>query len=153
MLSTLAYATNHEGSLCISRRSDVLDPASATGASVVLHQLLWIRCASNVEHAFKATDLLLQGGGFGLVCAGYRRRASARRSPNHLVVVVSFPPDSGNHSHCFCRNRSRLVRALLCVIDFRNEKKCGRLVSGQQSLSLPDSSYETTHSSSRFIFD
>jgi hypothetical protein len=29
--------------------------------------LLWIRCANNLEHAFKATDLLLQGGGFGLV--------------------------------------------------------------------------------------
>ena len=30
-------------------------------------RLLWIRCANNLEHAFKATDMLLQAGGFGLV--------------------------------------------------------------------------------------
>jgi len=28
---------------------------------------LWVRCAASLEHAFKATDLLLHAGGFGLV--------------------------------------------------------------------------------------
>jgi hypothetical protein len=31
------------------------------------NRLLWIRCAGNLEHAFKAADLLLHAGGFGLV--------------------------------------------------------------------------------------
>jgi hypothetical protein len=28
---------------------------------------LWVRCGGNLEHAFKAADLLLHAGGFGLV--------------------------------------------------------------------------------------
>ena len=43
------------------------DPASAAAAGVRLSQLMWVRCASNVEHALKAADMLAQGGGFGLV--------------------------------------------------------------------------------------
>ncbi len=32
-----------------------------------LGRLLWIRCAHNAEHALRAADLLIQGGGFGVV--------------------------------------------------------------------------------------
>ncbi len=67
MLATLAYATKHEEICVLIDTNDSFDPVSAAGAEVNLEQLLWIRCAANVEHAFKATDLLLQGGGFGIV--------------------------------------------------------------------------------------
>jgi hypothetical protein len=34
---------------------------------VKLQNLLWVRCNHSAEQALKATDLLIQGGGFGLV--------------------------------------------------------------------------------------
>ena len=46
---------------------DGFDPHSAAAAGVVLEHLLWIRCDHNVEHAFKAADLLLHAGGFGVI--------------------------------------------------------------------------------------
>ena len=67
MLSTLAHATHHDEVCALIDTNNCFDPATATAAGVDLDRLLWIRCASNIEHAFKAADLLLQGGGFGLV--------------------------------------------------------------------------------------
>ena len=67
MLSAFAHATTHEEVCALIDTNDVFDPLSARDARLDLDQLLWIRCASNIEHAFKATDLLLQGGGFGLI--------------------------------------------------------------------------------------
>jgi recombination protein RecA len=45
----------------------VFDPASAAEAGVELDRVLWVNCAGNAQHALKATDLLIQAGGFGLV--------------------------------------------------------------------------------------
>ncbi len=67
MLSALAHATAHEEVCALVDTSNAFDPGSATNAEINLERLLWIRCTNNLEHAFKATDLLLQGGGFGLV--------------------------------------------------------------------------------------
>jgi recombination protein RecA len=67
ILSTLAEATRREETCALVDASDTFDTASAAVAGIDLDQLLWIRCASNVEHAFKSVDLLLQGGGFGVV--------------------------------------------------------------------------------------
>jgi recombination protein RecA len=47
--------------------SDTFDPQSAAAAGVILSQLVWIRCGHDAEHAFKAADLLLHAGGFGVV--------------------------------------------------------------------------------------
>lgn len=49
---------------------DAFDPASAQAAGVRLPRLLWIRCRE-LEQALRATDLLLQGGGFGLVAVDF----------------------------------------------------------------------------------
>lgn len=43
------------------------DPASAIEAGVNLDRVLWVNCGGNAQHALKATDLLIQAGGFGLV--------------------------------------------------------------------------------------
>ncbi|MEP6912490.1 MAG: hypothetical protein ABI923_07035 [bacterium] len=67
LLLTLAAATNHEEVCALVDMNNTLDPESAGHANVNLDRLLWIRCDNNLEHAFKATDLLLQGGGFGIV--------------------------------------------------------------------------------------
>src|SRR5207248_4048174 len=57
------------------------DPASASAAGVRLDNLIWVRSAKNAEHALKAADLLIQGGGFGLVAMdlGDTPLATARR--------------------------------------------------------------------------
>jgi len=72
MLSALAEATGTRQESCVLvDASDAFDPASAEAAGVDLARLLWVRCSgtkfSNLEQVLKATDLLLQAGGFGMV--------------------------------------------------------------------------------------
>lgn len=67
MYSMLSYATRHEETCALVDTNDVFAPTAATAAGVDFDRLLWTRCAGNLEHAFKATDLLLHAGGFGLV--------------------------------------------------------------------------------------
>lgn len=105
MLATLAYATKHEEVCVLIDTNDTFDPVSAAEAEVNLEQLLWIRCAANMEHAFKAADLLLQGGGFGLVVLDigdvpprearriisswwYRFRRVVENTPTAFVVIA-----------------------------------------------------------------
>jgi len=105
MFSALAHAIMHEEVCALVDTSNVFDPNSASHAEINLERLLWIRCANNLEHAFKATDLLLQGGGFGLVMLDladvptkdarriisswwYRFRRTLEATPTVLVVIA-----------------------------------------------------------------
>lgn len=53
--------------------SDRFDPSRADMTGMNLSRLLWVRCGKNqsklkpLEQAFKATDTLMQSGGFGLI--------------------------------------------------------------------------------------
>jgi len=67
MLSIIAAANAREEVSALVDATDSLDARCAAQAGVDLYRLLWVRCGGNVENALKATDLLLQGGGFGLV--------------------------------------------------------------------------------------
>ncbi len=67
MYSLLAYATRHEETCALVDVSDVFAPSAAIATGMNFDRLLWARCGGNLEHAFKATDLLLHAGGFGLV--------------------------------------------------------------------------------------
>lgn len=67
MLSILAQATEREEVCALVDAEDAFDPVSASAAGVHLDRLLWVRSANNAEHALKAADLLIQGGGFGVV--------------------------------------------------------------------------------------
>ena len=67
MLSALAHATTHEEACVLVDTSNAFDPRSAAKAGMDFDQLLWVRCHGKLEHAFKATDMILQGGGFGLI--------------------------------------------------------------------------------------
>lgn len=65
--SILAEATEREEICALVDTDDAFDPASATAAGVRLDRLIWVRSSHNAEHALKAADLLIQGGGFGVV--------------------------------------------------------------------------------------
>ncbi|HEU4833796.1 MAG TPA: hypothetical protein VFS90_05250 [Pyrinomonadaceae bacterium] len=67
MYSLLTYATTHEETCALIDTSDVFAPTAAIAAGMNFDRLLWVRCGGNLEHAFKAADLLLHAGGFGLV--------------------------------------------------------------------------------------
>jgi hypothetical protein len=105
MLSALAHATQHDEACALVDANNAFDPKSAVRAEINCEHLLWIRCANNLEHAFKATDLLLQGGGFGLVLLDlgdvpakaakriisswwYRFRRTLETTPTALVVIA-----------------------------------------------------------------
>ena len=63
----LAVATSNQEICACVDVGDSFDPRTASLAGVTLTQLLWIRCRNNLDHALKALDYLLHGGGFGIV--------------------------------------------------------------------------------------
>lgn len=97
MLAALAGATCREEACALVDASDNFDPTSAVAAGVDLDQLLWVCCSDRsslrknqqratlgrLEQVLKVTDLLLQGGGFGMVVLdlGDIPAESARRVP------------------------------------------------------------------------
>jgi len=83
LLSALAQATAREEVCALVDMDDAFDPASAAAAGVALERLLWIRCGGKPERALKVTDLLVQGGGFGMVAMdlGNTPPETARRIP------------------------------------------------------------------------
>jgi hypothetical protein len=104
MFSALAHATEHQEICALVDTNNSFDPKSASQAEINFERLLWVRCANNLEHAFKSTDLLLQGGGFGLVILNlgdvaakeakriisswwYRFRRTVENTPTALVVI------------------------------------------------------------------
>ena len=81
LASILAQVTARQEVCALVDAEDQFDPASAAAAGVELKRLLWVRCKQNAEHALRAVDLLVQGGGFGVVALdmGDTPAAAARR--------------------------------------------------------------------------
>jgi hypothetical protein len=93
LVSLMSHVTV-EGYFCaLVDPSDCFDPAGAEDA-VELGRLLWVRCSgqangskkgrlSRLEQAFKATDILLQNGGFRLIAVdlGDMEEAAMRKVP------------------------------------------------------------------------
>ena len=71
LLSLLAQVTGKEQFCALVDASDCFDPESADAVGVCLSRLLWVRCIDRgmkaVEQAFKAADILIQNGGFGVI--------------------------------------------------------------------------------------
>jgi recombination protein RecA len=105
LLSILAQATDREEVCALIDAEDAFDPVSAAAAGVRLDRLLWVRAAHNAEHALKAADLLIHGGGFGLVVldlgdipaatarrisltSWFRLRRAVENSPTVLISVA-----------------------------------------------------------------
>jgi hypothetical protein len=99
MLAALAGATRRDEACALVDAGDNFDPASAAVSGVDLERLLWVRCSKRncssprkdqrrtalgrLEQVLKVTDLLLQGGGFGMVVLDLSDipTESARRIP------------------------------------------------------------------------
>ena len=106
--SLLAASTAAAEVSAIVDCNDSFDPASAQRAGADLGKLLWVQCGGRVDHAMKAADLILHGGGFGLVvldlCEApaatlqrlplsywYRFQRAIANTPTVLVVAGSQP--------------------------------------------------------------
>jgi hypothetical protein len=104
LLSVLAEMTRREEICALVDTGDAFAPTSAAHAGVDFGRLLWVRCAGSIERAFKATDLLLQSGGFGLVALDtadvpatyarriisswwFRFRRAIENTPTALLVI------------------------------------------------------------------
>jgi len=103
LLSALAARTTDGEACALVDARDSFDPYLASTAGVALNQLLWVRC-QNADQALRATDLLIQGGGFGLVAvdlsdiapkivryvplnAWFRFRRAVEDTPTILMVI------------------------------------------------------------------
>jgi recombination protein RecA len=71
LLSLLAQVTRKEQFCAVVDAGDCFDPESANTVGVCLSRLLWVRCGDrgmkSVEQVFKAADVLIQNGGFGVI--------------------------------------------------------------------------------------
>jgi hypothetical protein len=108
MLSILAQATSREEVCALVDAEDAFSPHAAADAGVDLSRLLWVRCGHNAEHALRAADLLIQGGGFGVVVmdlgdtpertarrisltSWFRLRRAVEHTPAVLVALARQP--------------------------------------------------------------
>ena len=85
LAAMLAAATARQETCALVDADDAFHPASAESAGVALDRLLWIRCGHDAGKAMKAADLLIAGGGFGVVAIdlGDTPAATLRRIPLH----------------------------------------------------------------------
>jgi recombination protein RecA len=103
LLAALAARTAEGETCALVDARDSFDPALASAAGVALQQLLWVRCR-NADQALRATDLLIQAGGFGMVAvdlsdiapkivryvplnAWFRFRRAVEDTPTILLVL------------------------------------------------------------------
>jgi hypothetical protein len=72
LMSLLAHVTQAEQFCAVVDAGDCFNPASALSMNVCMSRLLWVRCGGSnrlkpIEQAFKAADILIQNGGFGVI--------------------------------------------------------------------------------------
>src|ERR1700677_3697516 len=66
LFSALGARTGHDEACALIDGSDTFDPCSAAAAGVDFKKFLWVRCHS-IGQTLRATDLLLQSGGFSFI--------------------------------------------------------------------------------------
>ena len=125
------------------------DPESAAEAGLQLNRLLWVNCKGNPEHALKAADLLLYGGGFGLIvfdvgetsahflrrmpmASWYRLRLGAEKTGTALIALTPAPQTRSCSAACVELNRSksiwrgRLLRGIASTLEARKHNGAKR---------------------------
>ena len=125
------------------------DPESAMEAGLQLNRLLWINCRANPEHALKATDLLLHGGGFGLIvfdvgdisdsllrrmpmASWFRLRLAAEKTGTALIALTPVPLTRSCSAVCLELKRSksiwrgRLLRGVASMLEARKHNSMKR---------------------------
>jgi recombination protein RecA len=107
LLSALGARTTHAEACALIDGCDAFDPHSAEAAGIDLKRLLWVRCR-NIEQSFRATDFLLQAGGFGFIALDlsdipresvhrvpldtwFRFRRAVEGTPTILLVLEQEP--------------------------------------------------------------
>lgn len=138
MFALLSQATRRGECCAWIDTSGAFDPASAAEAGVDLDRVLWVNCGGNAQHALKSTDLLIQGGGFGLVvldladtandttrriplASWFRLRHAAERTGAALVAIER-------------QINARSCSALQIEMRMRNPLWIGRLLRGIVSM-------------------
>ena len=136
LLAALAAATQREEICALVDSTDSFDPYSGAATGIDLERLLWIRCGQagtgtssqqliagsrnawmqRLEQVLKVTDLLLQGGGFGMVA----------------VDLADVPPEFVRRVPLaswfrFCRTIERTPTMLLVVEREAHAKSCAAL--------------------------
>src|SRR3984893_13867316 len=107
LFSALCARTMHAETCALIDGCDAFDPHSAEAAGIDLKQLLWVRCRT-MEQSFRATDFLLQAGGFGFIALDlsdvprelvhrvpldtwFRFRRAVEGTPTILLVLEQEP--------------------------------------------------------------
>jgi len=122
LLAALAAGTRRGEFCALIDASNALDPQSAAAAEIELERLLWVRCGEDsstlrakqrhtehcLEQVLRATDLLLESGGFGLIVLDladlppqsarriplttwFRFRRAVENKPTILLVIEQQP--------------------------------------------------------------
>lgn len=118
LLAALASRTADAEACALVDGRDSFDPHAADAAGVKLKNLLWVRCR-NVDQSMRATDLLLQGGGFGLIA----------------LDLSDLPPETVRYVPLnawfrFRRTVEHTPTILLLIAQESNAKTCASLVLG-----------------------
>jgi hypothetical protein len=126
LLSLLSKLTQ-EGEICaVIDSANSFDPHSAARSGVELRNILWVRCAGNIEHAFMAADYLVQAKGFGAVWLNlnaipkhqlkqvprtfwYRYRNRIKQTPTLLLITAEEPIAGSASQNAFVFSRQRTV--------------------------------------------
>jgi hypothetical protein len=109
VLQELLASASARGEFCaVVDSRNAFDPLSASRAGMDLRRLLWVRAGHRMDHAFKAADLILHAGGFGVVVLDlcdvplrdlnsiplsywYRFRLAVENTPTSLIVAGDRP--------------------------------------------------------------
>lgn len=116
LLAALAARTRAAEACAVVDGRDAFDPESAKAAGVKLEQLLWVRCRE-LDQALRAIDLLIQGGGFGLIALDLSDLP--RKLVRHIPLNVWFR---------LCRAVENTPTILVALEEESNAKTCASLV-------------------------
>jgi recombination protein RecA len=134
---------------------DAFDPHAAAEVGVRLERLLWVRCR-NVEQALRAADLLIQGGGFGLIALDlsdtparvaraiplpvwFRMRRAVENTPT-ILVALEQEPNAKTCASLVLRMEAREARwtetsGMICRDGFEEEFERGADGDPQRTIS------------------
>ncbi len=121
LLSTMAQLTNRGEYCALVDAGDCFDPNSADAAGVELRRVLWVRCGErrgvrSLEQVFKAADIVIQNGGFGLIAIDLG--SIDERFVRKIPLTTWFR---------FARVIERLPTALVILSPFAAAQSCAAL--------------------------
>jgi|SRR5882724_1760591 len=121
LMAALAERTAAAEACALVDARDAFDPETAEAAGVQLKRLLWVRCRE-IAQAMRATDLLIQGGGLGMIAVDLSDIAP--RVVRHVPLNVWFR----------WRRAVEETRTILVVMEQEsNAKTCASLVLRMES--------------------